>query len=160
MANNSYVLTININDTQGGESPIAGVNDQKQSATVPNKTLLAAYAAARPFITKTQQMVLNQVQTDYANSELTERTRLGMAIGNKLLDVGVSAAAGQSLATMLGISGPLGAVVGAVTAIAGTVMDLMSRVQEIQNKKKIEDEGLQILRGRAGIQFNKSRMGQ
>ena len=159
MANNSYVLTININGGQGTESPIAGTDDNKDTDKV-NKKLLAAYAVARPFISKTQQMVLNQVQTDYANSELTERVRLGMAVGTKILDIGVSAAAGQSLATMLGISGPFGAVVGAVTAIAGTVMDLMSRVQEIANKKKIEDEGLEVLRGRAGIQFNKSRMGQ
>lgn len=160
MANN-YVLTININDEADNKSPIAGTENQKKDKAVGvGGTILAAYAVAQPFISKTKSMILNQVQTDYANSELTERTKLAMDIGSKVLDIGVKAAAGMSLASMLGIGTGIGAVIGIVTSVAETLMDYLSKVKQINNAQKIENEGLQVLRGRAGAQFNKSRSGQ
>lgn len=160
MANN-YVLTININDKVDNKSPIAGTDDQKKNKTAAvGGTILAAYAVTQPFISKTKSMILNQVQTDYANSELTERTRLAMEVGSKLVDVGVKAAAGASLASILGLGTGVGAVIGVVTSVAEKLMDYLGKVQQINNSQKIENEGIQVLRGRAGIQFNRSRSGQ
>lgn len=163
MANkNTYQLFIQIGDGNGGASPIAnGVEPNKKEKATGNAIgILTAYGAIEPFIQKTQNIILSNVQTNTGSEELTQRTQLAMGVANSAVKFGVSVLGGTSIATALGLGGSLGAVVGGVLAIGNMVMDYATKVNEINNKRIIENEQLSVLRGRAGIQYNRSRGGE
>lgn len=163
MANkNTYQLFIQIGDGNGGATPIAnGVEPSKKERATSNTIgLLTAYGAIEPFIQKTQNIILNNVQTNTGSEELTQRTQIAMSVSNRAVKFGVSVLGGSSIAASLGISSPLGAIVGGALAIGNMVMDYVTNVNEINNKRIIENEQLSVLRGRAGIQYNRSRGGE
>lgn len=165
MANkNVYQLYIQIGDGSGGNGTIAGEDAQsaaeKQKAGTKGITLLTAYGAVQPFISGTQQIIMNDVQTNYSNTELTNRISIAMDLANFGVKTAVSVASGVSLASALGLSSSFGAGVGAIIAVGSKVMDIAVKQSEINNKARIENEQINILRGRAGVQFNKSRIGE
>lgn len=160
---NHYVLTIELNgDGTGQDSPIASGSEQTSSGslTKPEAVVFTSYLMAKPFIDKTEQMIMNNVHTKYANQEYEMRVQLAMNAVNKGLGLMAGIAGGKSLASLLGLSGTAGAAIGGVLAVAGMAMDIAVKQNAINNSRIVENEGLSILRGRAGIQFNKSRSGQ
>ena len=160
---NTYRLIIEVGE--GGSSstsPIASGENQGASDKT-GKTgigLLTVYSAIQPFIQKTESMVLNNVQTNTGSTAVTQRTQIAMNVANFAVKTGVSVLGGAGIASALGIASPLGAVVGGALAIGSMVMDYVSNVNEINNKRLIENEQLSVLRGRAGIQYNRSRGGE
>lgn len=158
MEKNEYHLIIDINGDVGG----GAISDSKDTTSDAKKgiTLLTAYNMAQPFISATKQIIQNNVDTATGSGELSARIGLQMSIvefGAKTL---VGIASGKSLATMLGFSGPAGALVGGILAVGSTIANLAVKQNALNNQIKLENEQLQILRGRAGIQFNRSRMGE
>lgn len=162
MANkNTYKLIIEVGDGASATSPIAsGESGKDKSSGKTGIGLLTVYSAIQPFIQKTESMILNNVQTSTGSNEITQRTQIAMNVANFAVKTGISVLGGAGIASALGLAGPLGAVVGGALAIGSMVMDYVSNVNTINNKKIIENEQLSVLRGRAGIQYNRSRSGE
>ena len=163
MANkNTYKLIIEVGDGASATSPIASGESTgtDKSTAKAGIGLLTVYSAVQPFIQKTESMVLNNVQTSTGSTAITQRTQIAMNVANFAVKTGISVLGGAGIASALGIAGPLGAVVGGALAIGSMVMDYVSNVNEINNKRIIENEQLSVLRGRAGIQYNRSRSGE
>ena len=161
MEKNEYHLIIDINgDGVGEQSPISKSNKDKSSDGKVGVAILAAYNMVQPFISTAKQMIMNNVDTQTGSGELSARIGLQMRIAEIGMNTLVGAAAGQSLASMLGASGPAGAVVGTMVVVGKELANVVQRMNELDNQTKLENEQLQILRGRAGIQFNRSRMGE
>ena len=163
MANkNTYRLIIEVGDGAGAISPIASGESKNASDNTAKAGigLLTVYSAVQPFIQKTESIILNNVQTNTGSTAITQRTQIAMNVANFAVKSGVSILSGAGLASALGIASPLGAVVGGALAIGNMVMDYVSNVNTINNKRIIENEQLSVLRGRAGIQYNRSRSGE
>lgn len=162
MANkNTYKLIIEVGDGASATSPIAsGESGKDKSSGKTGIGLLTVYSAVQPFIQKTESMILNNVQTSTGSNEITQRTQIAMNVANFAVKTGISILGGAGIASALGLAGPLGAVVGGALAIGNMVMDYVSNVNTINNKRIIENEQLSVLRGRAGIQYNRSRSGE
>lgn len=162
MANkNEYVLTIDINGGAETQSPIANNTEQNTIKHAKYEgVIFTAYQVAQPFVQKTEQIIMNNINTQYANEEYQMKAQFFLDMANKSAGIVAGIAGGQSIAAALGIAGPFGAVIGGVVAVAGIAMDIAVKQNAINNAKIVENEGLEILRGRAGIQFNRSRSGQ
>lgn len=160
MSKNVYQLYIQIGD--GGNSDLISDSQNSTSKTDAKKgiTLLTVYNAVEPFINSTRQIIENDVKTNYASTELSSRVNLGLSIASMGIKTAVSVASGVSLASALGISTTFGGAVGAVLAVGTIVANYAVKVNELNNNMKIENEQLNVLRGRMGVQFNKSRIGE
>lgn len=158
---NVYKLYINIGEGGSGEVIAGGsASDSAKESAKKGAGLMTAYTTMQPYISATEQMIQNDVRTEYGNKELSARVGLGMKVANYAIKTAVGVASGMSLAQALGFGSGVGAVVGALTTMASFVTDIMVKQNEINNQAKIENEQLSILRGRAGIQFNRSRSGE
>lgn len=158
---NTYQLYIQIGDGDGS-GVIAGesADTSKDSALKKGAGTLTAYQVVQPFLNATKQVIANNVQTQYANTELSNRINIGMNIASSAIRVATNVVGGMSLATALGFSSPVGAIVGVATSLVEKVLDIAVRQNEINNQARIENEQLTVLRGRAGVQFNRSRIGE
>ena len=102
-------------------------------------------------------MIQNDVDTYYGSGELSQRINFGMS----MVDTTVSTIKnGIGLSAVLGLSVPGGIGLSAVLTGLQKMLEINVRQNEINNKQKLENEQLQILRGRAGVQFNRSRVGE
>lgn len=154
MEKNEYRLIIDINaDVGGGDSGESSEVDKQQKA-LKN---LVKYQVAQPFIQSTKQMILNDVNTYYGSSELSQRIQLGLDTAHSLYS---GAKYGVALSSALGVSAVAGGVIGVALMVGHKLLDIAVRQNEINNKTRLENQELSILRGRAGIQFNRSRMGE
>lgn len=159
---NTYQLFIQIGESDGngaiaGESADTSARD---SSIRKGVGVLTAYQVAQPFLNATKQVIANNVQTQYANTELSNRINIGLNIASSAIRVATNIAGGVSLATALGFGSPLGAGIGLALSVAEKVIGIVVKQNEINNQMRIENEQLAILRGRAGIQFNRSRAGE
>ena len=157
MNKNEYRIVIDINDeVGGGNGAVAGSKD-KQPNIEKAVGRLVRYQVVQPFIETTKQIVMNEVDTKIGSTELSMRINTAMGLAQSAYQTGVY---GLSLASALGVSGWIGiAVAGAITLFK-KALDITKNTIEIQNKAKLENEQLSILRGRAGVQFNRSRSGE
>jgi hypothetical protein len=155
MEKNEYRLVIDINADIGSGSSDSGSNEvDKQQKAIQS---LVRYQVAQPFIQSTKQMILNNVNTYYGSSELSQRIQVGLDTAHSLYS---SAKYGVALASSLGLSAVAGGAIGVALMVGHKLLDIAVKQNEINNKTMLENEQLQILRGRAGIQFNRSRMGE
>lgn len=163
MNDRTYKLEISID----GLGDIAS-NDKQESgkgAVTPNQakgiSALVVYNAVQPIIHKTQQMILDNQATMYASDRQIEQNRLMVEGFNSVVGMGISLMSGASIATSLGIAtGGVGAVIGGALFAVNKIMDIAVKQNQIDNQKKVEIDELSLLRGRAGVQFNKSRRGE
>lgn len=168
MAENAYHLYITVDGGDGTNttSPIAkqkngGSNNGADVGGLTRKTaVVAAYSVVEPFINGTMQIIQNDVKTNYANQDLEQRIGIVMNGAKGLIDTGVSALAGGGIASALGLSSGVGALVVVAAKAVQFATNLIVRQNEINNNIKVENEQLNILRGRMGIQFNRSRGGE
>lgn len=160
MNKNEYRLVIDINDEVGGgngaiaKDKTSSAQTQDFSKSIKN---LVKYQVAQPFINTTKQIIMNSVETNTGSGELTQRIQLGTSI---VQGAGNTIVAGANLGAVLGVGAGMGIAVAGMLAIFKTGLDILAKQVEIQNKTKLENEQLSILRGRAGIQFNRSRGGE
>ena len=169
MEKNEYHLIIDINDnvsavgsSGGGSSTSAISNVTNTTSNSTDKfqnalTRLAKYEIAKPFLSSTKQMIQNNVDTYYGSGELSQRISFGLSAVDTTVNtikngIGLSAVLGLSMAGGIGVATALMAV--------QKGLEILVRQNEINNKQRLENEQLQILRGRAGVQFNRSRMGE
>ena len=162
MEKNEYHLIIDINDNVNGESTSGGAISNTKSDNSTDKfqkalTRLAKYEIAKPFLSSTKQMIQNNVDTYYGSGELSQRISFGLSAVDTTVNtikngIGLSAVLGLSMAGGIGVAAALMAV--------QKGLEILVRQNEILNKQRLENEQLQILRGRAGVQFNRSRMGE
>lgn len=161
MEKNEYKLTISIGSGFKGGS----ITDTEQESDVDKlaKTmtpLLTAYNMAQPFINSSKQIVENQVETKYGSRELSSRINLVMNLGQFTARTSASIFSGASIASALGLSAGMGGIIGAVITAGSKIANIMTNYDEISNKAFIENEQINILRGRTGVQFNRSRSGE
>ena len=156
MEKNEYRLVIDINADIGGGGGSDSVSSEvdKQQKALKN---LVKYQVAQPFIQSTKQMILNDVNTYYGSSELSQRIQVGLDTAHSLYS-GVKY--GVALSSALGVSAATGGAIGIALMVGQKLLDIAVRQNEINNKATLENRELSILRGRAGIQFNRSRMGE
>ena len=158
MEKNEYHLIIDINGgVEGGGAVSSGNSEEKSSKFEKALSHLIRYEVAQPFINSTKQMVMNTVDTYYGSSELSQRIQLGM---DTIHTARSSIIQGIALSSALGITTGAGIGVGIALAVGQKMLDLAVKQVEINNKTRLENEQLQILRGRSGIPFNRSRMGE
>lgn len=164
MSKNVYKLYINIGGSDNGKGVIAGKDASemasKESSAKKGVGTLTAYQVVSPFLNATKQMIANDVNTQYSNTELSSRVNIGMEVASTAIKTAVNVASGMSLASALGFSSPIGAIIGVVTTVAEKALNIAVKQNAINNQAKIESEQFNILRGRAGIQFNRSRVGE
>jgi len=162
VSKNTYKLIIEIGDMDGG--PIASGGESKQEFPTSKQKvgagIFTAYTIIDPFVKKAQSIMMDNVQTQYANTELSQRIQIGLDVANKAVDIGANLIGGATIASALGLGAKFGLVAGAVLSAGSIAMDFVSNMNKINNQRIIENETLQVLRGRAGIQFNKSRGAQ
>ena len=159
MGKNEYRLIIDIsgNGTNGGA---ISKSEKTKNSAKKGAEILTAYNIAKPYLNATKQIIQNEVDTRFGSGELSQRIGIAMDIASFGANAIVSMASGSSLAMALGLSSGLGIAAGALLAVGNAVTNVVVRQNEINNKSKIENEQLNILRGRAGIQFNRSRSGE
>lgn len=163
MNDRTYRLEISVEGL--GDISSSGAVADNEKGTTPKKndgiSALVVYNAVQPIIQKTQQMILDNQSTMYASDRQIEQNRLLMEGFNSVVGFGVSMASGAGIAASLGLaSGPVGAIVGASLFVMNKVMDIAVKQNQIDNQRKVEQDELLVLRGRAGVQFNKSRGGE
>ena len=156
MEKNEYHLIIDINGDVGGGA-ISGKKDDKVDKQQKALTQLVRYQIAQPFINATKQMVMNNVNTYLGSNELSQRIQVGLDTAHSLYGNIIS---GASLGAALGIGSVAGAGIGVALMVGQKLLDIAVRQNEINNKALLENQELNILRGRAGIQFNRSRVGE
>lgn len=170
MNKNEYRLVIDINDgTGGGIDAITGQNGGKKnpfkdtSAVADTKKAISTmqglvkYQIAQPYINMTKQIIYNEVETKTGSGELAQRIQLGT---NMVHQATGTAIYGASLGSILGVGAGAGVGIAVALTAIKTGLDLITKHIELQNKTKLENEQLSILRGRAGVQFNRSRSGE
>ena len=175
MGKNEYRLIIDINDftsgSSGGSNPITNTSSIASGSTAQsqgNQTIqngnsfnamkrLVKYEIARPFLNTTKQIILNDVNTYFGSGELSQRINVAM---NTASTIRQSVTQGLALSSIFGISTGPGILIGGALTLMQKSFEVFARQNEINNKQILENEQLQILRGRAGIQFNRSRMGE
>lgn len=156
MEKNEYRLVIDINGDVG-DGVTGGGNNNEVSKQEKTLASLVRYQVAQPFIQTTKQLILNDVNTYFGSSELSQRIQLGLDTAHNLYS---SAKMGVALGASLGIGAVAGGVLGVALAATHKILDIAVKQNEINNKTRLENQELNILRGRAGIQFNRSRMGE
>lgn len=155
MEKNEYRLVIDINADIGSGGNSGSNNEvDKQQKAIKN---LVKYQVAQPFIQSTKQIILNDVNTYYGSSELSQRIQVGLDTAHSLYS---SAVMGVNLGAALGVGAIAGGAIGVALMVGHKLLDIAVRQNEINNKTRLENQELSILRGRAGIQFNRSRMGE
>lgn len=175
MEKNEYRLIIDINDltnaSSGGGSPISGQNISSNTPNTKDITSsniaegkafntmkrLVKFEIARPFLNTTKQIIQNDVDTYLGSAELSQRISTAMNMGATIKQ---SVIQGIALSSLLGITTGAGLLISGTLTLMQKTFELYARQNEINNKQKLENEQLQILRGRAGVQFNRSRMGE
>lgn len=159
MNKNEYRLIIDINDFEGGGNGAISKSAETDKTEKRQKAIgnLVKYQVAQPFINATKQIIYNAVETDTGSAELTQRIQIGMNVAHQTAS---TITYGASLGSILGIGAGTGVILGTSLAILKFGIDLLVKRVELNNKIKIENEQLSILRGRAGIQFNRSRSGE
>lgn len=158
MEKNEYHLIIDINGDVGGGAVSESSGGSGESKDYSKAlTRLVRYEVAQPFINSTKQIIQNDVDTYFGSSELSQRIQFSL---DAVHTARSSVVHGMALSTALGISTGAGVGLGLALAVGHKLLDIMVKANEINNKTRLENEQLQILRGRAGIQFNRSRMGE
>ena len=159
MSKNTYKLIIEIGDMDDG--PIAGGGESKKKDSKSKQKvgagIFTAYTIIDPFVKKAQNIMMDNVQTQYANTELSQRIQIGLDVANKAVDISANLIGGKTIAIALGLGAKFGLVAGAVLSAGSIAIDFISSMNKTNNQRIVENETLQVLRGRAGIQFNKSR---
>lgn len=158
MEKNEYHLIIDINDSGGGSGAIAE-GKQKDTANEQLNALkkLVKYEVVRPFISSTKQIIMNNVDTYIGSQEISQRIQFAVDGAKTVYSTwqqGVVLSAAFGLTKMGGFGLSL-----ALTA-GQKLLDIAVKQNEINNKMYLENQQLSILRGRAGAQFNRSRMGE
>lgn len=157
MEKNEYHLIIDINSEVDGNAISSDNSSQETNKAEKTLRRLVKYQIAQPFIQSTKQMILNDVNTYYGSSELSQRIQIGLDTAHNIYG---GAIMGISLAGTLGLSAGVGGAIGVALTAVHKVLDIAVKQNEINNKQRLENEQLNILRGRAGIQFNRSRSGE
>ena len=159
MEKNEYHLIIDIQNSGGKGGAISQQSkEEKQIAERENAIKrLVRFEIAKPFVQSTKQIIMNNVDTYYGSSELSQRIQFGLDIAHTTNSAFMQ---GVALSAVLGISKVAGGVLSLGLAVGQKMMDIAVKQNEINNKAYIENQSLQILRGRAGVQFNRSRVGE
>lgn len=161
MEKNEYHLIIDINNMGSGKGggAIATQNKEQQQASRREDALkrLVKYEIARPFISSTLQMVQNNVDTRLGSQEVSQRIQFAMDTARTAYN---SVQQGLVLSAVFGLSKVGGMGIGLALTAGQKLLDIAVKQNEINNKMYLENEQLSILRGRAGVQFNRSRVGE
>lgn len=153
------------NETNGGSTPVSttnGINGgsgylaEPVTATTATKKSNGALAGTivavnviKPYVNKALSFGISQVEMQTGSAELQRKLSAYSEIGSSALGV-----VGAGLAL-----GPTGAVAAAVTFAAQTAIETGVNWVNINNRKVIESENMQLAKSRAGMVSNRSRGG-
>lgn len=154
----------------GSGGNIAGMS---QVATTENGTTqktkednssvkLGKYIASQTigtFINNTKSNVASTIGLVTGRSELQERVNFGLEMAQKGTNTIKNAQAGAILATSVGLSSGIGAVIGVALSVISEGINLAFRQAQLNLAQGIEARQLDQVRTRAGASFNRSRSG-
>lgn len=158
--NNNYVLTLNFSDLEevvGSTS--ADKQKQEQDKKIRAVKNFARTQIIRPFINTAQNVITTKVNIISGQQQLKERWDALGTIAQSGVAVAGAISGGVALASALGMSNVLGAVIGASALVVGKSLDLLKESNRISSLKYLEDKQTQQLEQRAGYAFNKTRRG-
>lgn len=172
MAENTYRIIIEAGGEGGagapGKSPVAEAPKSPSSTPGDMSSAVAKQKAAGKAIAigaltmavnYSHTMKMQELNIVTGQTQLAQRRQAQNALVNAGLNMMTSGISGGMIASFLGVSGPVGAVIGIVTAVGKKAIDLGVKSNELNLKQYVEDEQIQALRTRAGASFNRSRLG-
>ena len=151
MAERIYEIKISLDDNITGESPIAG--DDKPSDTDKGKnkdklkakaTALVAYGIVKSFATQIVNDRVSKVELRTGSRDLQERANFINGIAQK----GLSFA--ENIGTGAFFGGGWGAAIGLAVSVAQTGLDLVQKQEELNLRRALENQSLQLNYIRAG----------
>lgn len=169
MADNTYKIIVSIDGggTQPGQAPTPeDTNPKKPKPKEPNpyekfqkgaaKVLAVAGTglAVASFFNSLKMQELNIVT---GQTQLIQKRQAVQSVLSGGLSLGGSMLTGGAFASVLGVTGPSGLALGALTFFAQKTTGLITKSNEMNLKQYVEDQQLEALRSRAGASFNRSR---
>lgn len=107
------------------------------------------------------QMESQRISTVTGSSQLAKKQSLNAAAVKGIMDVGLSAAGGASVAASLGsaigLSTGAGAVIGVAMAALNKALDIAANVADLNNKATVEKSSINATKARASISWDRSR---
>lgn len=155
MAKYEFIFKNETSDGEEANLPVAGTptssdNAQQKHASISKGRQivgagLVAWHQVKPWIVKVASHTVNQVELRTGRSEWAQKIQFGYSLVSKgvglLENIGMGYAAGKVP----------GAVIGAMTSIASTVVDYIQKQDNINLEKSLENITLQQNRIRAGV---------
>lgn len=161
MEKNEYHLIIDINDnggsSGGNNGAIAGEKKDNTSEQLNALKKLVKYEVVRPFISSTKQIIMNNVDTYIGSQEISQRIQFAVDGAKTVYSTWQQ---GVVLSAAFGLTKTGGFGLSLALTAGQKLLDIAVKQNEINNKMYLENQQLSILRGRAGAQFNRSRMGE
>ena len=166
MAANEYIIRILYETPDGssvGTAPISSsAADAGRGAAEAKPSPGVSAASAVTSIGNTMlQMESQRISTVTGSSQLAKKQSLNAAAVKGIMDVGLSAAGGASVAASLGsaigLSTGAGAVIGVAMTALNKVLDIAANVADLNNKATVEKSSINATKARASISWDRSR---
>ena len=155
MATYEFIFKNETSDGEEASLPVAGTPtnsdnvQQKQASISKGRQVvgagLVAWNKAKPWIARVVSHELNQVELRTGRSEWAQKLQFNYSLVNKGLGLIESVGMGYAVGNIPG------AVIGAMTSIAGTVVEYIQKQDNINLEKSLENITLQQNRIRAGV---------
>lgn len=165
MANNEYVIKIKWDNTPDGSSvgdaplgPSAGGDSGSAKADAKPTPGISAASIVSPLMNTGMQMRMNEINTVTGSGQLARKQSLANTAMRSVMDAGMSALSGASVAASLGLAaGPVGAAIGITMSAVSKVLEIATSVQDLANKQRVESASMNATKARASISWDRSR---
>lgn len=155
-------------DNTGNGSNIEGMSQtaNTQSGDTKNKTVkleaVGKYIASQTievFLNNAKSVISQNIGLVTGKTELQQRVNFTMETVQQGVNTYKNAMAGKILFQSAGLSGGLGAVVGAALSVVSYGINLAFKQSQLNVQEGLENRQIQQVRSRAGAGFNRSREG-
>lgn len=157
----SYVIRIQYDAPDGsniGEAPSGGSESGKGKAEAKGVPNVTPAAVIKPFVSTVLQMETQRINTITGSGQLARKQELINSATQTGVDIVTKAIGGASVAASLGLAaGPVGAVVGVAVAAVSKALEIVAKVEDLNNKQKVENTAIAATKARAGLSWGRSR---
>lgn len=145
-----------------GISQVANTQAGGSNSNAVDLSPLRKYVASQTidvFLNNTQGFISSNIGLITGRTELQQKVNFGMQAVSQGVNTYKNAQAGAIMFTGMGMSGALGAVIGAVLSLANAGINLAFKQQQLNIQGNLENIQIQQVQTRAGAGFNRSRRG-
>lgn len=169
MAENTYKIVVSLDGggTEPGEAPTpedAKPSKPKKKEPTPyerfqkgGSKVLAGVGTGLAVASFLNGLKMQELNIVTGQTQLIQKRQAVQSALSGVLGLGGSMLTGGAFASVLGVTGPAGLALGAVTFFAQKTTGLITKSNELNLKQYVEDQQLEALRSRAGASFNRSR---